>query len=195
MRVVRACPGVIYEASCNFWDCFQPRQLAQNASEAMVGLSMPLTGMMTSLEGLWHLRKRDTICRQAEVHPLWHQQMLEIISVGSSSQIFSVLAGGGTFSFTLLWHSGRSWPLRMGSMGLICLYTWIHSYLSTKDVSAVSILMSKWPFILATCVSLWPPHGSFYFMFTFSLENKYFKYCCFLLCCLCLLSFILGVKT
>lgn len=37
MRVVRACPVVIYEVSCNFWDCFQPWQLAPNASEAMVG--------------------------------------------------------------------------------------------------------------------------------------------------------------
>lgn len=174
MRVVRACPVVIYEVSCNFWDCFPSWQLAQNASEAMVGLSMPLTGMMTSLEGLWHLRKRDTICQQAEVHPRWHQQMLEIISVGSSSQLFSVLAGGDLLIHIALWHSERSWTLCMGNMGLIWLYTWVHSYSSVKRCLSCLDPMSKWPFILATCVSRCPPHGSFYCTFTFSLENKCF---------------------
>lgn len=162
----------------------------------MVGLSMPLTGMMTSLEGLWHLRKRDTICQQAEVHPVWHQQMLEIISLGSSSQIFSMLAGGEPSH----WHccgiqEGHAWPLRMGSLSLIWLYTWIHSYSSVKRCLSCLDPMSKWPFILATCVSRCPPHGPFYCTFIFSLENKCLKCCCLLLHCLCLPAFILSINT
>lgn len=148
MHVMDTCPAVIYKASCNFRDYFQPWQLAQNASGAAICL----------WEVWWPASRGCDIWEQVTPSA---NSLRFMTSAEASSNLRMDSYGQHLYrrgpSHSHYWGilESHAWPLLVGSLGMIRHHIWIHSYLPANHVSAVQILVTKWPFILVTCISLY----------------------------------------
>lgn len=116
------------------------------------------------------------------------------LCVGSFSQVLSILAGGALLihiavAFRKVMASAHGWHGHDLSLHL-------NSFILVRQ--KMSQLFRTWCLsghLSWSFVSLCPPCGSFYCMFIFSLENKFFKWWCPLPHCLSLQAFMLSVNT
>lgn len=137
---------VIYDACCNLWRLFLAMAISPQFIGAVMGQSVPLTGMLPWLQWAVILEKCNPIYMLPGVHLAFLSEETGDVSYAwPATSKCSAAWHEGHFLFTLLLDSERSRPLLIDRIQHHLSFPWFPSYLVRTNISQLfRSWLSKW---------------------------------------------------